>query len=195
MRRFIGFLVLAIGIAFVQPVWAATYVVDSDHTTVSFKIKHLFSWVQGTFNEFEGTVEYEMGKPETWSASGTIQAASIDTRVAARDKHLRSADFFDVEKYPTLSFQTTQMESATESHITVHGLLTLHGIEQPIILDVDILGIAKDPWGNVTAGFSATITINRKDFGLKWNQTLEAGGVLVGDEVKITLDISAILQE
>lgn len=192
--RILVFTLIAIA-ACIHPAWAAAYRVDPDHTTISFKIRHLFSWVQGTFNEFEGTLEYGPGDPGVWSAAGTIQAASIDTRVAMRDKHLRSADFFDVEKFPTLSFKTAKIENATDTHATVSGLLTVHGVEQPVVLEVDIFPVVKDPWGNVTAGFSADATINRKDFGLTWNQTLETGGVLVGDEVQITLDISAIQQE
>lgn len=195
MRRLTAILFLAITISFIPPSWAATYTVDPDHTTVSFKIKHLFSWVQGTFNTFEGTILYEPGKPESWSASGTIQAESIDTRVAARDKHLRSADFFDIVSFPTLSFKTTKIENATETHATIHGVLTIHGVERPVILDVDILGVEKDPWGNVVAGFAARVTLNRKDFGLTWNQVLETGTLLVGEEVQVTLDISAILQQ
>ncbi len=179
----------------VSPLWAATYKVDPHHTTVGFKIRHLFSWVHGTFNEFEGTIEYEPAKPESWSASGTIQAASIDTRVAPRDKHLRSGDFFDVEKYPTIDFRTTRIDDVGANKAKLHGFLTIHGVEKEVELDVEVLGIANDPWGNTVAGFSATTTFDRRDFGLTWNETLETGSVLVGNEVQITLDISALLQK
>lgn len=175
--------------------WAAVYQVDSDHSSVSFKIRHLLSNVEGTFRQYEGMIEYEPGKPETWKTQGTVQAASIDTRVAERDKHLRSADFFETDKYPTISFRSTKAEASGENKARVEGLLTLHGVEKPVTLDVDIHGIAKDPWGNVRAAFTAVTKINRKDFGLEWNQTLETGQLLVGEEVSITLELEGILQQ
>ncbi len=169
--------------------WAANYTIDQDHTTVSFKIRHLFSNVRGNFNQFEGKFVYEPGKPETWQAEATVQAASINTNVKERDNHLRSADFFDVEKYPTLNFKSTGVEEATETGAKLKGLLTIHGVEKPVVMDLEIHGVGKDPWGNVKAGFTATLKINRKDFGLNWNEALETGGVLVGDEVEITLEV------
>ena len=175
--------------------WAAVYKVDPDHTTVSFKVRHLFSKVQGLFNKFEGTVDYEPGKPETWKTNGTIEAASINTNVPERDKHLRSADFFDVEKYPAISFKSTKVANATETNAKLEGLLTIHGVEKPVVLDLEIHGVGKDPWGNVRAGFTATTKINRKDFGLNWNEALETGGVLVGDEIEIVLEIEGILNK
>jgi polyisoprenoid-binding protein YceI len=158
-------------------------------------VKHLFSKVQGEFSTFKGTIEYDPDKPETWAAQGEIDAASINTRVAERDKHLRSADFFEVEKYPKITFKTTKVSEATKEHAKVDGLITIHGVEKPVVLDVDIHGVGKDPWGNVRAGFTATTKINRKDFGLTWNQALETGGVLVGDEVEITLEIEGMLKQ
>ena len=173
---------------------AAAYKVDADHSSVTFKIRHLFSNVQGTFKQFEGSLDYEPGKPETWKASGTIQAASVDTAVAQRDKHLQSPDFFDVEKFPTLSFKTVKVTDATDTHAKVEGLLTMHGAEKPIVLEVEIHGVGKDPWGNVRAAFTAVTKVDRRDFGLTWNQALETGKFLVGDEVSITLEIEAIQQ-
>src|SRR3989338_2025348 len=120
--------------------WAATYTVDPDHSTVSFKIRHLVSKTQGRFNKFEGVIEYEPGKPETWSASGTIQTASIDTNVEQRDKHLSGPDFFDVEKFPTIEFKTTGVKDALETGAKVEGVLKMHGVEKPIVLDVTIGG-------------------------------------------------------
>ena len=174
--------------------WAATYALDHDHTSISFKIRHLFSNVRGSFREFEGTVEYEPGKPETWKTNATIQAASIDTQVAARDKHLRSKDFFDVENYPTITFKSTKVADATETGGKLEGLLTIHGVEKPVVLDLEIHGAGKDPWGNVRAGFTATAKINRKDFGLTWNEAVETGQWLVGDEVEISLEVEGILK-
>ncbi|OIO37900.1 MAG: hypothetical protein AUJ72_03700 [Candidatus Omnitrophica bacterium CG1_02_46_14] len=175
--------------------WSAVYNVDVNHTTVSFKVRHLFSKVQGLFNKYEGTIDYEPGKPETWKTSGTIDVKSINTSVPKRDEHLRSPDFFDVEKYPTISFKSTKVTSATDTAAKLEGVMTMHGVEKPIVLDVEIHGVGKDPWGNTRAGFTAITKINRKDFELNWNQTLESGGVLVGEEVEITLEIEGVLQK
>jgi polyisoprenoid-binding protein YceI len=174
---------------------AATYEIDRDHTTVGFKIRHLFSNVRGTFNDFAGTIEYEPGKPETWKVEAVIQSASIDTGVEKRDTHLKTADFFDVEKFPTLTFKSTKVSPVTDTTAKLEGLLTLHGIEKPVILDLEIHGVGKDPWGNVKSGFTATTQINRRDFGLTWNQAVEAGQLLVGEEVEITIEVEGHLKE
>ncbi len=176
-------------------VFAATYKIDTDHTTVSFKIRHILTNVQGHFRQFEGSFDYDPAKPETWKTNATIQAASIDTNVPQRDKHLRSTDFFDVEKFPTIMFKGTEVADVTPTSAKLHGLLTIHGVEKPVVLDLEIQDVVKDPWGNVIASFTATTKINRKDFGLTWNQVLEAGKVLVGDEVEITLEVAGLLQE
>ena len=175
-------------------VWATTYAIDKDHTTVSFKIRHLFSKVEGTFNEFEGTFDYVPGQPEQWKAQATIQAASIDTRVEQRDTHLRSPDFFDVATHPTISFTSTKVTGATPTSAKLEGLLAIHGVEKPVMLDLTIHGEGKDPWGNTRSGFTATTTINRKDFGLTWNQALETGQLLVGDDVEITLEVEGLVK-
>ncbi len=191
--KWIWFLLLASFICG-SPALAATYTVDTDHTSVSFKIRHILSYVEGRFKSFEGSFNYDPEKPETWQIKGTIQTASIDTNVEARDKHLRSADFFDAEKYPTISFVSTKATNVTLTHAKLEGLLTIHGVEKPVALDVQIHGIVKDPWGNTIAGFTATTTINRKDFGLTWNQALETGQLLVGEEVMITLEVAGLLK-
>lgn len=194
MRQRLGILVVAGTLLAAPSAWATTYAIDSDHTTVSFKIRHLFSYVQGTFNEFAGTFEYVPGQPDQWHVAATIQAASIDTRVADRDKHLRSKDFFHVERYATLTFQSTGVSDATETSAKLHGLLSIHGVEKPVALDLAIHGEGKDPWGNVRSGFTATTTINRKDFGLTWNEVLETGQLLVGEEVEITLEVEGLVK-
>ena len=171
---------------------AATYAVDKDHSSVQFKIKHLFSNVKGTFNTFEGTVDYEPGKPEIWKTAGSIDVMSVDTNEPKRDKHLQSPDFFDAEKYPKIEFHSTGVKEATATGAKLEGMLTMHGVEKPIVLDVVINGVGNDPWGNVRAAFSASTKINRKDFGMAWNQALDAGGVLIGEEVQIDLEIEAI---
>ncbi|OGW85974.1 MAG: hypothetical protein A3C35_07350 [Omnitrophica bacterium RIFCSPHIGHO2_02_FULL_46_11] len=187
--------VLSVLFLFTQSLFAATYKIDLDHTAVSFKVRHLLSNVQGHFKEFEGSFVYDPDHPETWKANTTIQVASIDTNVAQRDKHLRSPDFFDAEKYPTITFVSTGVTDMTPNSAKLNGMLTIHGVEKPVTLDLEILGVAKDPWGNTRAGFSATTKINRKDFGITWNKALEAGKVLVGDEVVITLEVEGLLQE
>jgi polyisoprenoid-binding protein YceI len=182
-----------VGQAFLSPAaWATTYAIDHDHTTISFKIRHLFSYVRGTFNEFEGQFEYVPGQPDQWKTTAVIQAASIDTAVEKRDQHLRTKDFFDVEQFPTLTFTSTKVTDGTPTGAKLHGLLTVHGVEKPVVLDVAIHGEGKDPWGNMRSGFTATATINRKDFGLTWNQALETGQLLVGEEVEITLEVEGI---
>ena len=180
---------------FALPASAATYAIDADHSSVTFKIRHLFSKVSGQFNQFEGTLDYEPGKPETWKAQAVIQAASIDTNVEPRDKHLRSADFFDVETYPTLTFKSMEVTDVTAEGAKLHGDLTIHGVTRPVMMDLAIHGVGKDPWGNTRAGFTATVKVDRKDFGLTWNKAVETGGVLVGDEVEITLEIEGLAKD
>ena len=174
--------------------WATTYAIDHDHTTIGFKIRHLFSKVQGTFDQFEGSFDYVPGHPEQWKAVATMQAASIDTRVAERDKHLRSKDFFEVDTYPTITFTSTGVTDATATSAKLNGVFTLHGVQKPVTLNLEMHGEAKDPWGNQRSGFTATTTINRKDFGLTWNQVVETGQVLVGEEVEITLEVEGIVK-
>ncbi len=185
--------VAVVSFLIVQPVWAATYKIDLDHTTVSFKIRHLFSNVTGHFKQFEGAIEYDPATSDKWNTTATIQAASIDTNVAGRDKHLKSADFFDVEKYPTITFKSTGVIDATKDGAKLNGVLSIHGVEKPVTLNLEIHGVGKDPWGNTRAGFTATTKINRKDFGLTWNKAVESGQLLVGEEVEITLEVEGVL--
>jgi polyisoprenoid-binding protein YceI len=174
--------------------WATSYKIDPDHTTVSFKIRHLFSKVEGRFNDFEGSFTYLPDHPEQWKASVTIQAASIDTRVAERDKHLRAKDFFDVDAFPTITFKSTKATDVNLASAKLQGLVTIHGVEKPVVFDLEIHGEGKDPWGNTRSGFTATTTIDRKDFGLSWNKILETGQLLIGDEVYISLEVEGIAQ-
>ena len=184
--------ILGLGLI-LSPVHAATYKVDDAHTTIGFKVRHLFSNVQGNFNKFEGTVDYEPGKPETWKAKGKIDAASINTNNDKRDEHLRSADFFDAAGFPEITFTTTKVTDATDTTAKLEGLLTMHGTEKSVVLGVTIHGAGKDPWGSTRAGFTAVTKINRKDFGITYNQKLDNGGLLLGEEVEITLEIEAVL--
>ena len=195
MRYRIAMTVVAVALLGSPAAWAATYKLDGHHTTVGFKIRHLFSKVQGTFNEFEGSFVYDPDAPETWTASATVQAASIDTGVESRDKHLRSKDFFHVEQFPTLEFVSTGVSDVTPTSANLNGNLTIHGVTKPVTLAVVIHGVGADPWGSVRSGFTATTTINRTDFGLTWNETLETGRLLVGEELQITIEVEGILQE
>ena len=189
--RFLAALIL--GSLLATQAFAASYKIDADHSTLDFKVRHLLSWVRGSFRQFEGTFEYDPKDPASWKTQATAKAESIDTNVAQRDKHLRSKDFFDVEKFPALSFTSTSVTDVNGSKAKLHGILEIHGVKKEVVFDLEILGEATDPWGNKSASFSATTTINRKDFGLTWNQAVETGQLLVGEEVTIELQISGIL--
>lgn len=177
---------------------AETWTIDSTHSQVGFAVKHMmFTTVRGRFADLEGVVTLDADAPERSSVDVEIRADSIDTQVEGRDQHLRSADFLDVEAHPTLTFRSRRVEgdvSRPGSAFRVIGDLTLHGVTREVVLDATFDGTGTDPWGNPRAGFSAETTIDRRDFGLTWNQGLEAGGVLVGHEVKIQLAVQAIGQ-
>jgi polyisoprenoid-binding protein YceI len=172
---------------------AQSYKIDKSHSEAVFQVRHLITKVRGRFSDFEGTIQFDEANPAQSSAAFSIKAASIDTNEPDRDKHLRSDDFFAVEKHPTISFKSTRIK-ANGKQIEVTGPLTIRGVSKEITLPVTYLGGAKDPWGNQRAGFETEITLNRKDFGLNWNAALEAGGFLVGDDVKINLSIQAVAQ-
>jgi polyisoprenoid-binding protein YceI len=170
------------------------YSIDVAHTTIEFVVKHMMiSKVRGRFGAFEGILELAPGSDLPQAIDVTIEAASIDTREAQRDAHLRSPDFFEVERYAHLAFKSTRIEG-TPADFKVYGDLTIHGVTRGVVLDGEFQGRGRDPWGGERVGFSATATINRKDFGLTWNQTLELGGVLVSDEIKIELNVEALRQ-
>jgi polyisoprenoid-binding protein YceI len=173
---------------------AKTYKIDKSHSEAVFQVRHLVTKVRGRFTDFEGTVQVDEDKPELSSVTFTIQATSIDTAEKDRDTHLRSADFFEVEKFPTLRFTSTQVVKKSNDSYDVTGDLTIRDVTRSITLPVTHLGKAKDPWGNERLGFETETTINRKDYGLKWNAALEAGGFLVGDDVKVSLSVQAIAQ-
>jgi polyisoprenoid-binding protein YceI len=176
---------------------ATEYKIDPEHTTVSFRVRHLFTSVEGRFDKFEGKISFDPKDPSNAVVEGVIDATTVNTNVAERDKHLRSADFFDVEKHPKITFKTTKIVDvgADKTSGKMAGKLGVRGVEKEVVLDVAFLGQGKDPYGNLKAGFSATTRINRKDFGLKWNDTLETGGVLVGDDVEIRIDAAAYVVE
>ncbi len=173
---------------------ADTWQIDPAHTNVEFTVRHLMiSKVKGQFSKTTGSITIDGADTATASVEAVIDASSIDTRVDKRDQHLKSPDFLDVANYPTITFKSTKIEPAGTGQWKMTGNLTLHGVTRPVVLDVDGPSqIITDPMGDTRAGASATTTINRKDYALNWNQALEAGGVLVGDEVAISIDIEAI---
>jgi polyisoprenoid-binding protein YceI len=165
--------------------------IDRSHSEVAFQVRHLLSKVRGRFTDFAGTIQFDPAHPEESRIDVVIQAASIDTAERDRDAHLRSADFFDVEQFPTLTFKSTSIASRGHNTYDVAGELTIHGVTKPVTLDATYLGAARDPWGNTRSVFEGELTLNRKDYGLTWNAALETGGFLVGDEVKVTLEVQA----
>jgi polyisoprenoid-binding protein YceI len=170
-----------------------TYQLDPSHSSANFTIKHMMiAKVHGGFEKISGKFIYDASNPTKSEINVVIEAASINTRDAARDTHLKSADFFDVEKYPTLTFKSTRVEK-DGSDLKVTGELTIHGVTNTVTLDVEGPSEElKDPWGNAKIGASATTKIKRKDFGLTWNAALEAGGLLVGDDVSISIDVQFV---
>ena len=189
-------LLIVVALALPSLARAATWNLDPAHTSVQFSVRHLMvSTVRGAFGKLSGTVQVEEKDLTRSKIQATIDAASIDTRVEKRDTHLKSPDFLDVARYPTIVFVSTKVEAGAPGHFKVIGDLTLHGVTREVSLDVEgPTPEIKDPRGDTRAGAQATTTINRKDFGLTWNQVLETGGVAVGDEVTITIDVEATKQ-
>ena len=171
-----------------------TWNIDPVHTTAEFKVKHMMiSNVKGQFTAVSGVINLDEADITNSRVEASIDAASITTREPDRDAHLKSPDFFDVEKHPTLSFFSTRVTHKADGELELEGDLTIHGVTRQVVFAVEgPTPPAKDPWGNIRVGLTAITKINRKDFGLTWNSALELGGVLVGDEVTITLDVQAI---
>jgi polyisoprenoid-binding protein YceI len=170
--------------------------IDAAHSEIQFSVKHMMiATVRGRFTQFTGTIEADEQNPTAGQVTVQIDAASLDTGNEQRDGHLRSADFFDVEQYPHITFRSTRIESRGENEGRLHGELTIRNVTKPVVLDVDYAGTAKSPWGTTSAGFSAQTKINRKEWGLNWNVALETGGWLVSDEIKISIDVELVKQE
>lgn len=169
---------------------------DPAHSAAHFSVRHLMiSNVRGHFNQLSGSVTINPQDPSKSTVEVAIEAASINTREPQRDEHLRSADFFDVAKHPLLTFRSTRIEARGADEFKVTGQLTIHGVTKEVTMDVEgPTPSVKDPWGNIRAGVTASTKINRKDFGLVWNAVTEAGGVVVGDEIKITIEAELIQQ-
>lgn len=172
---------------------ATTWRIDPAHTHVEFAVKHMMiATVKGRFAEVSGTVKLSGDDQRPLSAEIEIEAASLDTREPDRDTHLRSADFLEVETFPKITFRSTEVEAVDDTHLRLTGDLTIHGITREVTLDGTDEGRGKDPWGGERAGFSAVTKVDRRDFDLTWNQALETGGILVGNEVRISLEVEAV---
>jgi polyisoprenoid-binding protein YceI len=183
------FAAAALSLLAALPVSAETYTIDAGHSEVGFKIRHLVSNVRGRFNEFSGTINMDPKNIQNSSVEFRIKAESIDTNQDNRDKHLRAEDFFHVEKYPEIVFKSDSVKPAGKDKYNVTGTLTMRGVSKKVTLPVTYTGEVKDPWGNVKAGFETSTTLNRKDYGIVWNQAVDNGGVILGDDVVIEINL------
>ena len=169
-----------------------TYKIDPGHSNVGFSIRHFFSKVPGRFKAYEGTIALDAKDLSKTAVNVTIDTGSIDTGVEDRDKHLASPDFFDAAKFPKMTFVSTEVIPKGPNHATLKGNLTLHGVTKPVSLEADVLGFSPDPWGGYRGGFEAKTTLKRGDFGISWNKAIEGGGLLLGEDVEVTLNIEAV---
>jgi polyisoprenoid-binding protein YceI len=187
-------LIQAFSLTLLLPAFAAAdpavYKVDPDHSGVSFTIRHFVSNVPGRFKDFAGVVKYDKQNPAASSVSFTVQAASIDTDNEDRDKHLRSPDFFETDKFPTLTFSSTSVKPVDADTLEVTGDLTIKGVTKKVTVPVDVLGTVKGPRGE-KAGFETSFKIDRKEYGINWNRVLDTGGAVLGDDVKISISVEA----
>ena len=194
MKRFLASISTIIALSLPALASATTWNIDPDHTNIGFKVRHLMvSNVKGSFDKHTGVVDINDKDITKSKVDVTSDTASINTNVKKRDDHLRSADFFDDAKYPTMTFVSRKIDKAGDDKLKVTGDLTLHGITKQVVLDVEgPSGESKDPYGVIRRGATASTKINRKDFGLVWNKALETGGIAVGDEITITLEVEMI---
>jgi len=171
---------------------ADNFIVDRNHSEATFQVRHLVSRVSGRFDDFAGAISVDQANPAASSVEFNIKAASINTGVEGRDKDLRSPNFFEVEKFPEITFKSTSIKPSSRKDVyDVTGTFTMHGVTKTITLPVEFLGFIKDPRGNQRAGFAAHTTLNRKDYGITWNRALDNGGTLLSDDVDITINIEA----
>lgn len=169
--------------------------IDSSHSGIHFSVRHMVvAKVRGKFARWSGSIVAEDGDLARAQVSVVVDASSIDTGLAERDAHLKSPDFLDVASFPELTFQSRDVAKHSDESLRVSGELTIHGVTRDVVLDVEYTGRTKDPWGNERAGFTARTALDRKDFGLTWNQLLEAGGVMVGDRINIEIEVEAVKQ-
>lgn len=195
MNRRFAPLALATALLATSSFAADSYTFDKAHTEASFQVRHMLTKVRGRFADFTGTVKLDPAKPEASSVEFTIKAASIVTGDEKRDQHLKSPDFFDVEKFPELTFKSSAVKATGKDAYAVTGTLTIHGVSKEVTLPVTFLGFVKTPWGDERAGFETGIKLNRTEYGLLWNKALEAGGLLVGEEVEVAVNIEAVKQK
>jgi polyisoprenoid-binding protein YceI len=188
-KTFLKALTLALVLPALAMAETATYKVDADHSGVGFTIRHFVTNLPGRFRDFDGVIKYDPKNPAASSVEFTVQAASIDTANNGRDEHLRSKDFFEVEKYPTLTFTSTKVVPKGDNNLEVTGNFTMHGVTKQITIPVEVLGFAKTPRGE-KGGFETTFKVNRKEYGITWNNMMDSGPVL-GDEVKVNIAIEA----
>ena len=195
MKRFVG-IIIVVAVAALPLTGSAapvSFEVDRAHSKVLFKVRDLgISNVTGQFKTFDASIEMDPEDLSTLKARAVIDVASVDTEVETRDKHLRSADFFDAENHPKIEFVSTKAEVVGENEVKLYGGLTIRGVTKPVVLDAVLGGVITDPRGNLRTAFTASGTINRKDFGVSWNQLLDNGGVVVADEIRIEIELEAI---
>ena len=186
------FTTIAVALFAVSAFAADNFIVDKNHSEATFQVRHLVSRVSGKFDDFAGAISVDEANPAVSTVEFTIKTPSINTGVTDRDKHLRSADFFEVEKYPEISFKSTSVKPTSRKNVyDVTGNFTMHGVTKTITLPVEFLGFIKDPRGNTRAGFSAHTVLNRKDYGIVWNRALDSGSTLLSDDVDVTVNIEA----
>ena len=177
-------------VTWVAAAGAKEFEIDTAHSQIGFKVKHVTGKVTGRFTTFSGSFSYDPKDVKSWNAQASIDPASINTDNEGRDKHLKSPDFFGVKDFPAMTFKSTGVSDVKEDHATLNGVLFMHGESHPVSLALEIGGVDKDPWGNETAGFTARGEIKRKDWGMTFNKLLDSGNVLVGDKVEIILEIA-----
>lgn len=196
MRKLVSASLLALSLAFATAASAApaTWTIDQNHSEVGFSIRHFFSKVPGNFGKFQGAIVYDPQKPEVSSVKVEIDPSSINTQNEKRDNHLRSEDFFDVAKFPTLTFVSTKVAASGDNKLKVDGNLTMHGVTKPVTLFVTFLGAGPSMNGEQRSGFEAITKLNRKDFGILWNKTLDQGGTMLGDDVDIHLNVEGVIR-
>jgi polyisoprenoid-binding protein YceI len=177
----------------IRPEYAGQWRFDPAHTRIGFSTRHaMVTKVRGAFNDFEGTITVDADAPERSGVQLSIKVESIDTRNADRDQHLRTNDFFDAPQFPEITFVSDRVDQVDEGHFIVSGSVTIRGITREVSIPIDFMGVERDPMGNLRAGFEGSRRINRQDFGLKWNTTLDSGGVLVSDKITLEFEVSAI---
>jgi len=194
LARAISVAALAATLSLPATAASSTWQIDPNHSAAQFAVRHLaISTVRGAFTKVNGTIQFDDKDISKSSVEVTIDADSVDTRVPNRDKDLRSDHFFDVQKYPTITFKSTKVEQVEPGKLKVTGDLTIHGVTKPVVLDVEgPTAAVKDPWGNQRAAANASTKINRQDYGVKWNATMDGGGLVVGDDVAITIDLEMV---